>query len=128
LKKSRETFTEEIQRQAKAFTKACPGFYKNADKGTETKIHGHYKPEAKHRIVWDEFYAKGKSVTKGQLYNVTQRGKEFKRTPKKHLYPRDRKDVVIPDWRIKKDREPGPGSYDFQPIKNNDPRPVFAKG
>ena len=79
--------------------------------------------------MWDEFYAKGKSVSKGQLYHVTQRGKEWKRTPKMHVYPRERKDNVIPDWRIKKDSEPGPGSYaNVEPIRASEHGQVFQKG
>ena len=74
LKQTRETFTEEIQRKAKALTKACPGYYKLADKARDGKIPGHYKQEAKHRIVWDEFYAKGKAASKGPLFHTTQRG------------------------------------------------------
>lgn len=95
----------------------------------------------KHRIIWDEFYAKGKldpytkcdkltdyDPKKGQLLNVTGRGKEFNRTPKMHVYPRDRKDCVVTGWRIKKDNEPGPGSYaNTEPIKVNNPRPILGK-
>jgi len=128
LKKDRETFTEQHMREAKALTKACPGFYKQSEKPKDGKIIGHYKQAAKHRIIWDEFYAKGKAASKGPLYKTERRGKEFNRTPKMSVYPRERKDNVLTGWRIKKDSEPGPGSYDNNPpIKQNCPRPIWTK-
>jgi hypothetical protein len=64
FKKDRETFTEETMRRAKSLTKACPGFYKQSEKPKENKIKGHYQQKAKHRVIWDEFYAKGKAASK----------------------------------------------------------------
>jgi len=127
FKKDRETFTEETMRRAKSLTKACPGFYKQSEKPKENKIKGHYQQKAKHRVIWDEFYAKGKAASKGQLYNTTLKGKEYARTPKMHVYPRERKDNVLTGWRIKKDTEPGPGSYDNEPISWKGPRPIWNK-
>ena len=127
MKKNRETFTEEAQKNAKKLTKACPGFYKKSEKPKDGKVHGHYKPAAKHRIIWDEYYAKGKEVSKGQLYLTTARGKEFNRTPKLNFYPRERTDNILSGWKIKKDGEPGPGSYDNTPMMAKETRQIWNK-
>ena len=65
MKKNRETFTVETMRKAKALTKACPGYYKKSEKPKDdVKVQGHYKPATKHRIIWDEYYEKGKAAGK----------------------------------------------------------------
>ncbi len=58
---------------------------------------------------------------------MTGRGKEFNRTPKTLIHPRKREDNVIEGWRIKKDSEPGPASYNNEPVKNKKTRMILGK-
>ena len=43
------------------------------------------------------------------------------------IHPRKREDVVMTGWKIAKDNEPGPASYNNEPVKVKNPRQVWSK-
>ena len=61
------------------------------------------------------------------MYKIEKRGNEFQRTLQANIYPRNPKEIKYTHWKIKKDKEPGPGTYNNTPIEVLSPRQIIGK-